>query len=87
MHNCSRDDDAGTELLDHGHDNTTTLESAEREEDGSEYSNGCRGKNGKHETNTQRDVVVARDRLTSSLYCVSIGVNAMPYQCQLRNIY
>jgi len=52
MHKCSRDDDAGTELLDHGHDDTTTLVSAEREDYRSKYTDGCRGENGEHKTNS-----------------------------------
>lgn len=64
MHKCSRYDDTGTKLLDHGHDNTTSLESAEREKDWSENTNRRRGENGKHKTNTQRNVVVSINGFT-----------------------
>jgi hypothetical protein len=84
MHKCCRDDDTSTELFDDRHDDTTTLESAEREEDRSEYTNGCRCENGKHKTNTQRDVVVAIDGFTGTFHSVAICVDAMPNVCQLK---
>jgi hypothetical protein len=84
MHKCCRDDDTSTELFDDRHDDTTTLDSAEREEDWSEYTNGCRCEDGKHKTNTQRNIVVAIDCFTCSFHSVAIRVNAMPNACQLR---
>lgn len=81
MNKRGRDDDTGTELLDDRHDNATKLELAEREEDWSKHTDRCGGKDGKHKTDTQRNIVVARHGFASSLYCISILVNAMPDVC------
>jgi hypothetical protein len=78
MNKRGRDNDTGTELLDDRHDDTTKLELAEREEDWPKHTNRCGGKNGKHKTNTQRNVVVSAYCLACSLHRVSVLINAMP---------
>lgn len=83
MNKRSRDDDSSPKLLDDRHGNTTILESAEREEDWSGNTNGCRGKNGKDETNAERDVVIAIDGFTSAFDSVAILINTMPDACQI----